>query len=368
MIHDRCRTTLAAALLLGLAATPLAAQDSQFGISGLGTPGRFESVRARATGGAFAAFDPLSSLVDATLGWADHLTITSGGATSYRAIEFPDKSTWVRATRFPVLGVSGPVGHGIIVGGGFGTYLDKSFNISTRDTVTIRGVPEPVTDRYVSDGAVSDLRLAAAARITSRVFAGVGVHLLTGSVRVRAGRDFQDSSYVDTFEASELTYDGFGASASVVALLASSLRLAAFVRSDSRLRARENSTELARNDLPITLGAGLQWQPAAATTFAASIVSQSWGNAGTNAYNTVNWSAGAELGRGAPLRLGVRGGHLPFGPGGRAPSEFGVAGGTGFRFSEGRGVIDLSLEHLSRTGVGLRERVWTLLVGVTVRP
>ena len=200
------------------------------------------------------------------------------------------------------------------------------------------------------------------------MFAGVGVHLLTGSVRVRAGRDFQDSSYVDTFEASELTYDGFGASASVVALPASSLRLAAFVRSDSRLRARENSTELARNDLPITLGAGLQWQPAAATTFAASIVSQSWGNAGTNAYNTVNWSAGAELGRGAPLRLGVRGGHLPFGPGGRAPSEFGVAGGTGFRFSEGRGVIDLSLEHLSRTGVGLRERVWTLLVGVTVRP
>ena len=68
------------------------------------------------------------------------------------------------------------------------------------------------------------------------------------------------------------------------------------------------------------------------------------------------------------LRLGVRGGHLPFGPGGRAPSEFGLAGGTGFTFSEGRGLIDFSLEHLSRNGVGLRERVWTLMAGITVRP
>jgi len=44
---------LVAALLPGVGAGALAAQDSQFGISGLGTPGRFESVRSRATAGAF---------------------------------------------------------------------------------------------------------------------------------------------------------------------------------------------------------------------------------------------------------------------------------------------------------------------------
>ena len=360
------RLALAAALLLG--AWPLAAQDSQFGISGLGTPGRFESVRSRATAGAFAAFDPLSSLVDAALGWADHLTISTGSATSYRAIEFPASRTWTRATRFPVLGLSGSIGHGITLGGGFATYLDKSYDISTRDTVDIRGVPVPVIDRYTSDGAVSDLRLSVAARISPKVFVGAGAHLLTGSARVRAGRDFQDSSYIDTFEASELTYDGFGASASVVAVPMQSLQLAAFVRSDNRLRARENATLLSQNDLPTTIGAALHWQPRAATALAASIVSQSWGSAGPNAYSTVNWSVGTEMGRSMPLRLGVRGGHLPFGPGGRAPSEFGIAGGTGFSFSEGRGLIDLSLEHLSRSGVGLREKVWTFLVGFTVRP
>jgi len=359
---------LVAALLPGVGAGALAAQDSQFGISGLGTPGRFESVRSRATAGAFAAFDPLSSLVDAALGWADHLTISTGSATSYRAIEFPGSRTWTRATRFPVLGLSGSIGHGITLGGGFATYLDKSYDISTRDTVDIRGVPVPVIDRYTSDGAVSDVRVSAAVRISPKLFVGAGAHLLTGSARVRAGRDFQDSSYIDTFEASELTYDGFGASASVIAVPLPSLSVAAFVRSDTRLRARENGTLLSRNDLPTTVGAALRWQPEAAATLAASVVSQSWGSAGANAYSTVNWSVGAEVGRGMPLRLGVRGGHLPFGPGGRAPSEFGIAGGTGFRFSEGRGLIDLSLEHLSRNGVGLREKVWTFLVGFTVRP
>src|SRR3989442_11633013 len=46
----------------------LAAQDSQFGIRGLGTPGRFETVRARSTGGAFGPFDPMSPLAEASLG------------------------------------------------------------------------------------------------------------------------------------------------------------------------------------------------------------------------------------------------------------------------------------------------------------
>ena len=368
MIRMPRSLALVAGLLLGAGLQVLAAQDSQFGISGLGTPGRFESVRSRATAGAFAALDPLSSLVDAALGWADHLTISTGSATSYRAIEFPDGRTWTRATRFPVLELSGPIGHGIIVGGGFATYLDKSFDISTRGTVDIRGVPVPVIDRYTSDGAVSDLRLSVAARISPKFFAGAGLHLLTGSARVRAGRDFQDSSYIDTFEASELTYDGFGASASVVAVPLRSLQLAAFVRSDTRLRARENATLLSRNDLPTTIGAALHWQPRPSASLAASVISQSWGSAGANAHSTVNWSVGTEMGRRLPLRLGVRGGHLPFGPGGKAPSEFGIAGGTGFSFSEGRGLIDLSLEHLSRNGVGLRERVWTFLVGFTVRP
>src|SRR5439155_185878 len=57
-----------AVLLLSiLPSFPLSAQDSQFGIRGLGTPGRFETVRVRSTGGAFGPFDALSPLTEASL-------------------------------------------------------------------------------------------------------------------------------------------------------------------------------------------------------------------------------------------------------------------------------------------------------------
>ena len=92
----------AALAALALAApSPAHAQDSQFGIRGLGTPGRFESVRARATGGAFAAFDPFSPLLEASI--ADVRRVTAGvtGGTSWRTVDFGTQSNTLRATRFP---------------------------------------------------------------------------------------------------------------------------------------------------------------------------------------------------------------------------------------------------------------------------
>ena len=53
---------------------PLAGQDSQFGIRGLGSPGTFMSVHAWATGGAFAPFDGTSALTDAALSDVTRLT------------------------------------------------------------------------------------------------------------------------------------------------------------------------------------------------------------------------------------------------------------------------------------------------------
>ena len=88
----------------------------------------------------------------------------------------------------------------------------------------------------------------------------------------------------------------------------------------------------------------------------------------SNAYNTTGWSAGAEFGRAVPLRIGVRGGDLPFGPGGQTPREFAFAFGTGRTFAGGRGIIDVTLERLRRTGAGLTETGWTALLSVAVRP
>src|ERR1051325_7329366 len=64
---------------------------------------------------------------------------------------------------------------------------------------------------------------------------------------------------------------------------------------------------------------------------------------------------------------GSRGGQLPFGIG-KAPTEVGYSAGLGRSFSQGRGRLDVGIERLQRKGTGLTERVWTLLLGLTVRP
>lgn len=347
----------------------LAAQDSQFGILGLGTPGRTESVRARTTGGAFAAVDPLSPLVDAALADVRRVAASAAGATSYRAAELDGASVALRSSRFPLLTIAGPLGRRWALGGGFSTYLDKSYRVETRDTIVLRGNPEPVTDRVASDGAVTDLRVAVAARPLRRVALGVGLHVLAGSTRESVTREFDSDIYGDLGETQDVRYDGLGGSASVLADVVPGLRAAAWIRADTRLRTRVGDAETARHDLPLEVGAAVRLQFGPTARAALSAARRTWEGATPNAFDTFTWAVGAELARPSlPLRLGIRRAELPFGPGGEAPTEFVTAAGTGFGFSEGRAVVDLGIERARRDGTGLRETVWTVLVGITVVP
>lgn len=368
-------TAAALVLIVGLAAVwpsgRLAAQDSQFGIRGLGTPGRFESVRARATGGAFGPFDALSPLLDASLADVRRTTASMTGGTSWRSVDVGGADAALRATRFPALLIGGPISRHLTLAGGFGTYLDRTFGVSTRDTVDLRGNPEPFTDEIRSDGGISDLRVALAARVGERMALGVGIHRMTGSARVSATRRFDDSvSYRSSIARDEVAFGGWGGSASALVDLTPDLRVAGWVRSDSKLEANVRGRVTAEDDLPFGFGGGVRWRAGAQAAVAAAVAWRSWGGAGgpANAHNTFGWSLGAEIGSaGSPLRLGVRGGTMPFGVG-EAPTEFAVAAGVGKQFSGGRGRLDFGLERLSRKGGGMTERVWTLLLGLTVRP
>src|SRR5690348_5413908 len=267
---------LLAALALGAVAMSQA-QDSQFGISGLGTPGRWESVRARSTAGALALFDPLSPLSDAALADLGQLTAFAQAAASFLRPELATGTLSLRTTRFPAFTLGGPVGHGIVVGGGFSTYLNRSWDVVTHDTVTLRGLPEAVTDERSSDGGVSDIRLAVAMRVSPRFAVGVGAHALTGSTREHAYRFYADSNvYRNTRQVGEVQYDGWGFSASALFDALPGLRLSAVYRSDSRLRAKVGGNETARTDLPTTLGAGVRWAVRPTARIAAAITRRDW--------------------------------------------------------------------------------------------
>ena len=349
----------------------LVAQDSQFGIRGLGTPGKWESVRARSTGCAFAPFDAFSPLTDATLADVRRMSASFTSGTSWRSIDASGVESSLRGTRFPAMVIAGPVTRRIVVGGGFSTYLDRSFGVVIHDTIDLRGVPQPITDEITSDGAISDLRIAVAARLHSRLALGLGLHRITGSTRVNATRTFADTANYRTSTArDEVAYGATGGSASLLFDVTSDVRVAGWFRADSRLRAGVGGRTVAENDLPLMYGAGVQWRAGARATVAGSATWRTWGAVQSiaNAHDTFNWSVGAEIGTPASaLRFGARGGQLPFGVG-KTPTEVGYSAGLGRQFSGGRGRLDIGLERLQRSGTGLSERVWTFLLGLTVRP
>ena len=354
----------------------MAAQDSQFGIRGLGTPGKPESVRARSTGGAFAPFDAFSPLSDVAIVDVRRMSASVTSGTSWRSLDNgTGTETALRGTRFPALVIAGPLTRRITIGGGFATYLDRSFGVITHDTIDLRGVPQPITDQITSDGAVSDLRLAAAARLTGRIALGLGFHMITGSSRVVATRTFTDTAnYRNSTTRDEVAYGGAGGSVSAMLDVRHDLRFVGWFRSDSKLRADVGGRTVAENDLPLSYGAGMLWRAGSRAGIAGSVAWHNWAgaagaaSAGTNAHDTFNWSAGAEVGpAGSVLRVGVRGGQLAFGVG-PTPTEVGYSAGLGRQFSGGRGRLDLGLERLERKGTGLTERVWTFLLGLSVRP
>ncbi len=357
-----------AALLTAQLPNRLSAQDSQFGIRGLGTPGKWESVRARSSGGAFAPFDGFSPLIDASLIDVRRLSGSVTGAMSRRTVDIAGTQTPLRGTRFPAFVIAGPLGRRLVLGGGFTTYLDRTFGISTSDTLIVRNDTVPFTDAVNSDGAVTDVRLAAAGRLTKRLTIGAGIHLLTGSTRVVATRTFTDTSYRNTTARDQVSYAGEGFSVNALYDLGP-LRLAGWYRADSRLEADIRGTTVADNDLPNSYGVGVLLRPGAQFAIAGTATARDWTGSTSNGHNTLNWSIGTELGTpGAGLRLGARGGQMPFGAGATAPTELGLSAGIGKQFSAGRGRIDFGLEHLQRTGTGLSEKVWTFLLGLTVRP
>lgn len=358
-----------AMLLTGYPSKRLAAQDSQFGIRGLGTPGRWESVRARGSGGAFALFDPMSPIMEAAVADIGRLTATAGAGASYRDEDVGGTTTALRNTRFPLMAVAGPVAPRFAISAGFTTYLDRTWSVTLRDSAVVRGTLERYSDQLSSDGSISDLRFAVASRASRRIAIGGAVHLLAGSTREAAFRHYDDSTFVTTPQVAEVRYGGFGVSGSVLLGVAPGVTLAGWARSDNRLRAKVADTTTSVTDLPRMAGAGLVLVPSARVRFAGSVAWRSWSDAGAGAFNTWSWSGGTEVDVAAmQFRLGARGGQLPFGPGNTAPTEFAAATGVGRAFAQGRALVDVALERLKRQGGGLTERVWTVLVGFTVRP
>jgi hypothetical protein len=372
--------------LLLLAWLPAAAmgQASQFGVRGLGFPGRSLATRAIATGGAFGLFDQESSLNPAALGGVATLTSVFTMSQAFRSVENPTGTASTRDTRFPQLMIVGPVRQtGAALGFSYSSYADRDFTIASSGTIDLRGLPVGVVDSFSSRGGLSDLRAAGAYRIHDRWTFGAGFHVITGSNRLQSRRSFNDPSYVSSVQRAEVSYAGVGLSGGVIRQMGTRFAVAALARWDGHLNVDRDSARVGTVDLPYTFGLGIRWQPTPRLDLATQTLLRTWSGAnsdllaqgGVGADNTWEVALGAEYTPDLkrpfrrPLRLGARYGQLPFPliPG-TQPHEYGLSVGSGMRFAQQRGGIDLALEHVWRSEGAFSERGFILTFGISVRP
>ncbi len=367
-----------------VAPAALSAQSSQFGVRGLGFPGRALAVRALGSGGGFGLFDPESSQNPAALASVDALASGFTITQAFRQVENPAGSASVRNTRFPQLTVAGPIRTlPASVGFSFSNYTSRDFTLAASGTIDLRGSPVSVSDTFSSRGGLNDFRIAGSYRLGARWAVGAGFHIISGSNRLTSTRVFEDPSFLSSRQRAELSYTGVGVSVGVTRLFGPGFAVSAIARSDGHLNADLDSTRIGTIDLPFAFGLGLRWRPFAALDLAGQTVVRTWSGAnsdllamgGTGAQNTFEVAAGAEYTTDArrpyhrPLRLGARYATLPFTlVSGEQGHEVGVSAGTGLRFAQQRAGVDLAIEHVWRSEGVYSENGFLISLGVSVRP
>lgn len=374
----RVRWLLAVLVVAGT--TPLGAQSSVYGVLGLGFPTDPMGLRARASGGAAAAVDPGSVLNPAAAALFARLTVSMEMEQLTRSHDFAEASaSGLNETRFPLGMVGGPVpGTHFFLAGSFSTYLDRTYDISSTDTVTLRGAPVAVSDRVHSRGAVADARLAVAWQVSRVLSIGAGAHVLGGDGQLELQRQFDDPAYVSLQDQVEDSFRGFGVSAGVIVTPLARLRLGAAMRYDGTLERQRDSVLVQTSRLPLTVSGGFTVIATSRLRWSGTGIWRSWSraavaaaNTGAQAFDTWSLASGIEVDRligRAPLRLGARYSLLPFSPTTEQPHEVAVALGTGLRFATNRAQFDFTLERAVRQGGGVTEHGWVLGTALVITP
>ena len=383
------RSAAVAALLLGPVTLPagLVAQSSIFGVRGLGLPGRPLTPRVRATGGSFGLFDGESDVNPAAM--ANLKAVTAGFVITptWRTWEAPVGTASLRDTRVPLMFVGGPrPGSRLALGVSLGSYADRDFRLASVDSVNVRsGDPKVgVHDTLSSLGGLSEIRLAAGYRVSTRTALGAAVYWITGSSRISAHRTFSDTTFLPLIQSAELSYAGVGVSLGVTHQLTQDILIGAVARSDTRVSIERDSTKVYKVDLPYTFSAGAEVRASKRLAIAVAGSYRTWSSAsdqliaqgGVGSRNTLELSVGGELVRNSrrpallPFRWGARYADLPFPVVmGQKPKEFSLSAGTGTRFAADRAGIDLSIEHAWRSeGSPYKERAFSIVFGLSIRP
>ncbi len=366
-------------LLVAVSPASLEAQNSVFGIRGVGFPGRAGGVRSLAMGGGADLFDRASVLNPALAATFGQVTVGAVSGTTFRNYTTSGAdASGLQETRFPLIFLGGGIGRSWFSWQvSLSTFAERSFDIVTSDTVPVGG---PVEDRRTAEGGIVDVRAAIGWRASPVLAVGGAFHLLTGSSRVTATRIFESNEFQPFQETDALRFSGRSLSGGLLWVPNTKLGFAVAGRWNSSLSLRLQEAAAPSVTMPASLAFGASLGLTSQMRWMTTARWLSWSRAqdglsaaGTSAFDTWEVGSGLEIGsarQGAkfPLRLGIRYAQLPFSPTTDRPTEWNYSIGTGAPFAANRAVIDAALQRFRRDGAGASERGWYFTVGITVTP
>jgi len=384
---------------LALCASTARAQGN-LSAQGFGYPPGQLSTRALAMGGALAESDPQSMVNPQAVGAWGPAGLYFQYDPEFRSVNVGSQSARTTTARFPVAAAALPLGARFALGVSASTLLDRTWATQSTGVDTVFGTEVDVAERVRSEGAITDVRLVGAFAPGERFRVGVGVHALTGENRLDLTEEFTPTASGDTStlfqpagESRRVGYSGNALSAGLEWRPARALALAASARRGGTLRADVGDTLIAEARVPHRYGAGLRYDGVKGATLAARVNWEGWSSLaglspreGLPVSDTFEYGVGAEVAgprvgaSSVMLRLGARLRDLPFGV--RADTsrslsaaddvrELAFAGGVGIPLASNRAMVDLAVQRAARSASGrpdVKERAWTLSVGLRVRP
>ena len=370
-------------LLIVLSPSALYGQNSIFGTRGIGFPGRVGGVRSIALGGGSEIFDRASVLNPALAAGFGQVTVGAMSGTTFRNFTAGGTdASGLQETRFPLVFLGGGLGRSSFsYQVSFATFAERTFDLTTADTIMVGGLPLPVQDRIIADGGVVDIRAAIGWRRSAKLAIGGAVHRLAGSSRFTATRTFDNNEFQPFQEGDALSFSGTSFSAGLLWLPSASVGFGFAARVNSSLTSELQDESSSKMAMPVSLAGGVWLGVTPRMRLLTTARWRSWSRAqddlagtGTRAFDTWEVGSGLEITSGPgdggkfPLRLGVRYAQLPFSPSDAQPREWNFSVGTGAPFAANRAVIAIALERFQRDGAGARERGWYLTVGFTITP
>jgi len=391
-ILSRIRCALGIAFLLGVSlAKPAVAQGSLSGL-GFGYPTGQLSTRAMVIGGSTGDLDPVTPRNPASLSSWGRAGLHLQYDPEYKRVSASGGVDRTLEARFPLIAAGTQLSRTVSIGASISTLLDRTFETRSAETQTINGTELHSLTSYRSAGGLNDVRLGVAYAFSPKFRIGLGGHVVTGENRVNISTVFDRDGFLPLERVSEVSYNGTAVSAGATWLSGEDIAIGVSGRLESDLRANRNDSTLRTGRLPSRFGISAAYTGVAGAVFSAGADFEQWsamdgfGSDDVRARDTRDYGLGVEIegprvrGSVVALRGGYRWRSLPFGDADDATpastnwiDERAWSLGAGVPLANvsglSRATLDLAIQNASRTGTpGVRERGWTLSVGLAVRP